>query len=323
MPDELNTYHCDSCGEFFEEEDMHFSECGDHCYACHRDRDDSTVSFDSYLDDPVVLNYDAKPLGWRPESKHGDRVFVGMELELRFSDYHDESTILEAAKVLGPSFFWKSDGSLNGPGAELVLKPFSLKSFPKKALEEAVGRMRTLGATSYETGDCGLHVHVSREGLTRRQIRRIQAFMLANRCWLEPFSKRDGENAYCRWPTGLHCSRWCDRYVVFNTRPADTVEFRLWRGTTAFNRIWASVQLSHAMVQFAKQHSFACCSSPFGLLAFTHFIKTNPFYSGLDAFLRSSCYDYAKRAGDLHEIKPYEKDFHEIKNLAVITLNWK
>ena len=124
-------------------------------------------------------------------------------------------------------------------------------------LREAI----SLGYTSHQAGTCGLHVHVNRNafGHTEEEqdavIARILYFFEKNWEELLKFSRRTPRQlehwaaryGYKEQPKELldHAKKGGHggRYSCVNLQNADTIEFRIFRGTLKYNTLIATLQL--------------------------------------------------------------------------------
>lgn len=320
-----DTVCCDSCGDDFDYSNLIDCEQGLLCGSCHEEviRRGLEPDLDSYGDDPTVLEYDASPSNWHPTQLYKDTLFLGIELEMRFPSCVENEILQSSIKHLGNNLVWKSDGSIRGSGAELCLKPYCLKAFPRKGLRDFLKQSSIEnGAVSYEYGDCGLHVHVSRAGLTSNDISKIRATMLQNRSWLIELSKRELDAmSYCKFPVDLDSYTWSERYCALNTRPRDTIEFRLWRGTLYYDRLWSCILCSHALVNFAKCHGWLACRSHYSILYFRDYIERNAQYGALSKYLNRKCYKWNEAIANALSLKPLERDFYKLRDVVELKVN--
>lgn len=194
---------------------------------------------------------------------HGQRYF-GVELECEMhGDAFDENDRQDTARALldvanvGMRRAWaEHDGSLNW-GFEIITQPMGLdghaEMWPRVLSHSAANVLR-----SHDTRTCGLHVHVSRRGLTTLQIARAVVFLNApeNEVLVRAIARRYG-NSYCRiTKKTLHnaCGSF-DRYEMLNLTNSRTVEFRLFRGTLRAETVLACVEFSNAVLEFARTAS--------------------------------------------------------------------
>lgn len=157
--------------------------------------------------------------------------------------------------------YCKHDGSLED-GFEIVTHPMTLAYHQKKmpwsgVLHKAV----ELGYRSHQSGTCGLHVHVNRNafGATEAEqeacIARILYFFEKHWEELLKFSRRTQRQleqwaaryGYKEQPREIleHAKKGghSGRYSCVNLQNADTIEFRIFRGTLKLNTLIATLQL--------------------------------------------------------------------------------
>ena len=192
----------------------------------------------------------------------GPRYF-GVELEIdqggERPDYAER--LLAIANRDAERLYIKHDGSISD-GFEAVTHPISLEyhlhTMPWAELLEEAAR---LGYRSHQTNTCGLHIHVSRKAFGETQaeqdaaIGRVLFFIEKNWSELLRFSRRTPQQLE-RWaarygyrdqPKELleHAKYSCPgRYVCLNLENADTIEFRIFRGTLNLNTVKATLQLT-------------------------------------------------------------------------------
>jgi len=189
--------------------------------------------------------------------------FFGIELEIDEGgeDNWAALEILKAASsVHHERIYIKRDGSLS-EGMEVVSHPLSLdyhmKEMPWKVVFD---KAKSLGYVSHQTRTCGLHIHVSRAafGKTVEEqeacIARILYFFEKHWEELLKFSRRTPQQLE-RWaarygykdtPKELldHAkNRNAGRYTSVNLTNANTIEFRMFRGTLKLSTFLATLQL--------------------------------------------------------------------------------
>jgi hypothetical protein len=194
---------------------------------------------------------------------NGDRHF-GVELECEmasdtFCDDERQDTaraLLEVANADTRRMWAEHDGSLNW-GFELITQPMGLDAhaelWPRVLTQTAARALR-----SHDTRTCGLHVHVSRRGLTTLQIARAVVFLNApeNEVLVRAIARRYG-NSYCRIAKKAlrNAADSHDRYEMLNLTNSRTVEFRLFRGTLRAETVLACVEFANAVLEFARTAS--------------------------------------------------------------------
>ena len=245
---------CERCGRIIHQYDAYYED-GDEdtplCYDCH-----TRVSREKAIHD-----YYYKPV---PIFRGDGPRYFGVELEIDAGGEDDDSAqqIMEIANGNSlENLYCKHDGSLDD-GFELVTHPMTLEYHTKempwaRVLHEAV----SLGYTSHQAGTCGLHVHVNRNAFGDTEeaqdavIARILYFFEKNWEELLKFSRRTQRQlehwaaryGYKEQPKELldHAKKGGHggRYSCVNLQNADTIEFRIFRGTLKYNTLIATLQL--------------------------------------------------------------------------------
>ena len=246
-------YSCDCCGRTILQSDAYYDSDDDNdeyplCYSCYNSRH------------KAICDYYYKP---EPLFRGDGPRYFGVELEIDGAGEDGESAceIMEIANSNGlENLYCKHDGSLDD-GFEMVTHPMTLdyhmREMPwKNILHSAV----QMGYTSHQAGTCGLHVHVNRNafGETERErdavIARILFFFEKNWEELLKFSRRTQSQlnhwaacyGYKDQPKELldHAKKGnAGRYTSVNLTNADTIEFRIFRGTLKYNTLIATLQL--------------------------------------------------------------------------------
>lgn len=249
-----NYGYCHQCGQLVPVSQLHYLDDDDddgYCDSCARARSREGGSIHGYYYKPAPVFYG-----------EGSRFF-GVELELdeggERSDFAGQ--LLSTANASGWEYLYiKHDGSLSD-GLELVTHPMTLdfhqQEMPwKSILQEAV----RLGYLSHQACTCGLHVHVNRTafGETEEEqdtvIARILFFVESHWNELLRFSRRTRsqmEQWAARYgrkddPKAVldHAKRHeFERYKCVNLTNANTIEFRMFRGTLKYNTLMATLQM--------------------------------------------------------------------------------
>lgn len=247
--------NCCRCGALIRESSAYYAENDEYdelpyCIDC----------FHALSQDKPIHDYYYKP----EPIFHGDGPrFFGVELELDEGgeDADHALELLEIANKQYPLMYIKHDGSLDD-GLELVTHPLSLDcQLHTMPWAQICQKALSLGYRSHLSGTCGLHVHISRAafGLTEREqdaaIARVLYFFEKHWEELLKFSRRTRRQLE-RWASrygykehpmdildfakkGYHGGR----YTCVNLENANTVEFRMFRGTLKVNTIFATLQL--------------------------------------------------------------------------------
>ena len=241
-------FNCDRTDELYREHATEFR-CG-LCNMAERD---------------YIFPYFYKPHTY---TMYGSSPLLGVELEVectgeRFT-YNDPRTVVEMGNG---RLYIKADGSLNY-GYEIVSMPMDLKNHLSFNWQEILTRQIDSGFRSHDTETCGMHVHVDREAFgynEEEREERINRLLYIFHKWWEPLvkvSRRDGD----RWKQYSHYHINPDyhkdpketletlkripkhKYQCINTTGANTIEFRLWKGTLNYNTFITTLTLTSSMV---------------------------------------------------------------------------
>ena len=190
-------------------------------------------------------------------------------------------------------FYFKEDGSLrNGVEivSNPATLDFHKDTMPWRSIMDIAKDNRLFG---HNTDTAGLHIHVSRTGLginkAEQEYTLAKLVMLMWRLWPElfVFSRRTLETMH-NWAVPNHMYvpdvRSCDctdkmcnhcmsslaydlikrgnesvskftqqKYTAVNTRPRDTLEFRLWRSTLKYETFMATMQLTKLLIDMSRE----------------------------------------------------------------------
>ena len=255
--------NCCRCGTLLHESQAYYAEDDDYdespyCSDCFHTLSDASPIHDYY--------YKPKPVFYGT----GPRFF-GVELEIDGAGElkkHARS-LLEVGNQEGEYLYIKHDGSLDD-GLELVTHPASLDyQLHHVPWAKLCGKAVALGYLSHRANTCGLHVHVSRSAFGAESweqdlaIARVLYFFEKHWEELLKFSRRTPRQLE-RWAArygykeqpmeildyakkGYHGGR----YTCVNLQNADTVEFRMFRGTLKANTIFATLEMLNCICDAA------------------------------------------------------------------------
>ena len=199
--------------------------------------------------------------------------FYGLELEVESTGTTDTQSgaravweaahdgVIPSADDSEARRVWcEHDGSLSD-GFEIISQPMGL-DLHREVWSKMLHTRAVRGLRSHDTTTCGLHVHVSRYGMSALTIAKVVAFMNSdhNDAFVTRIARRDG-NGYCKKKTcnsvEARHTRSHDRYERVNLTNARTIEFRVFRGTTNYSTLMGSVEFTHNVIAFCAQAS-AC-----------------------------------------------------------------
>ncbi len=208
--------------------------------------------------------------GYKPQYKKvpkNVRLF-GVELEIThkptlegdWSDFDDEEEeeLEEIAGKIGKHFkggaVFKWDGSVDS-GWEIVTRPFTLQEQREFWHEEKFKMLDKKGFISYTAPHNGMHVHVSRFGLTQLQIAKVIRFIHNpdNRPFIKKIAQRE-EKQYAEFSQkkNFNClkNHQYRKYTAVNLIPQNTIEFRLFKGTLSFAAFHKNLEFVDAILNF-------------------------------------------------------------------------
>ena len=272
--------YCEDCTDMCEDSVMTTSDVDDvaRCTRCHTahindtraDDDDDDANDNRYADDVMAYHSDVRRQLTRrivSEWTRAHNRMLGVELEV---ERHADSlrgvssvardalamvnTNMEPITGVTRTLFAEYDGSLQD-GCEFITQPMGLDMHHKMwpMLCDAI----SANMRSHDTTTCGLHVHVSRYGMTSMHIAKVVMFINdARNADMVKMIARRYNNGYCRRKekTLRHYAS-TEKYEMVNTAPRDTIEFRIFRGSTRAVTVLACIEFAHAVVSWAKDAS--------------------------------------------------------------------
>jgi len=184
------------------------------------------------------------------------RRFIGVELEVETRDVSRTDKVQVLHKIInnevwGSSVFFENDGSLNN-GFEIISQPMGMDKH-RELWSWLTDKDAIRGLRSHNTTTCGLHVHISRDTLSKLQVAKIVTFVNdpENEPLIRAVARRYAEG-YCRIKTKKigAAAQSEDRYEAVNITPRKTIEFRIFKGTLKYESLMAAIQFSNAVVDF-------------------------------------------------------------------------
>lgn len=249
---------CTACNALIRRVDTFFRGDDPYCETCYHSVCDRDAIHDYYYKPTPIFYGD------------GNRFF-GVELEIDGAgeDNDNAAEILHIANAEQPLAYCKHDGSLD-EGFEIVTHPmtldFHLHGMP---WEQIVEKAKKLGYTSHQAGTCGLHVHVNRNAFGSTESTQdatiARTLFFFEKFWDEllKFSRRTqgqlnqwaARYGYKDQPHEIldhaKSGRHAGRYTAVNLTNADTVEFRMFRGTLKYNTLIATLELLDCIIDAA------------------------------------------------------------------------
>lgn len=207
---------------------------------------------------------------------HRGRYF-GIELEIDNDNLADRDIMANAINnilnngQIGNFCRFEMDGSLTsgGGGFEIITQPMTYEyiNLHRDLIKNALEQVDLNGYRSHDGGRCGMHIHLSRSEIDNTTLDNIYLIFENFRNELIIFSRRTQDAlGWCRFVTdrmrgetttleGIINARRYDgnnHHTCINNGNTDTVEFRLFRGTTNFKTFMANIQLIDNIVNIAR-----------------------------------------------------------------------
>jgi len=221
-----------------------------------------------------VHRYDCEPtLVFHGESQ--DNLFMGFELETQVANTNLRDASLYAMHELQSVEIaqLKNDGSIGG-GFEIVTQPHTYEAYRDNlTLWNTIETLRKeYRARSWDSGTCGLHIHVSRKAFgSGKHTHRFIEFIYRNSDMMMKFGGR--KSTYARFndvwgfdefdkpiftlegksDRSSSEIRGGEKYTAVNTLKRDTLELRFMRGTMNTEGVKAGLGLAHALVQYTRE----------------------------------------------------------------------
>jgi len=190
-------------------------------------------------------------------SETEDKLRFGVELEVEGYESAENAAKYIRRHLTAAYCTLKRDGSLGESGVEIVTRPDSIEVHKKMfapLFADSPGR----ALSSWNTGRCGMHVHVSRDALSQLQIGKMLCFV--NEPAARAFITKIAGRAPCNW-CKVHKKKISgakletDRYTALNVTGKHTVEVRIFKGTLAEAAFLKNLEFVQALVAFTAPAS--------------------------------------------------------------------
>lgn len=264
-------------------EDKGFYNCTAGCHVWHHDDDGCPI----YLGAPneTIYNYSKDvrslihkmPTVATDKKVNGEYLRYGVELEVfPKNDVSKKIAAYNCGKALRNGAILKADASLrkeNGTeGFEIVTVPATLEYHRQVLWDNFFKTPYTDGLTaaksvkSWNTGCCGIHVHVTRAALTEMQLSKLLVFYHepTNSEFLSRVAGRTvGRDAiYCKTAkkkVGIYAKDSCGDHhgaiTISRRNHGKTAEVRIFRGNATYHGIMRCIEFVDATVQWCGQNA--------------------------------------------------------------------
>lgn len=247
-----NTCICEDCGRLISLEHSHEGYDGfTYCGCCVTDHEEAMAPIQEYHAHKGCFaprdNGESYKVAYRGYELEIESIYDG--IDEGFCDILSEYT---------DSFYFERDGSLNG-GVEIITDPMTREYWRKVGYKDISNLLTDLRESyrirSWNGGNCGLHVHFSKDEWSKEAIQFLIKFIIANPTFIKAISGRN-EMGYCRIPNienyDLDMLISFSRYLAVNLTH-ETIEFRFFRGTLDLESIYCSVEICDHLLMYAEQ----------------------------------------------------------------------
>lgn len=287
---------CGECNSYEYESDFR-EYCGDYyCTSCF----ENNVSNCEDCDTPIwsgndhdcdenlsslIHSYGYRP---RPHFFGQGKYFLGFELEVESSDGRRKGAEYIIGKM-GSHAYLKEDGSLND-GFEIVTHPHTLSEYQSNFDWTGLRGLSRQGFRSWDTDNCGLHIHVSRtafgEVLRSKDVVKSQAHELRfikliydNERQITRLAGRESEyakfNDKGKLANRVKYGHQSERWEAVNSQNTETLEVRVFKGSLRAARVLSAIELVHASVEYTRDLKITGNNNALKWINFVRFVADN------------------------------------------------
>tara|TARA_R110002020_G_scaffold139307_2_gene310133 strand:+ start:3608 stop:4867 length:1260 start_codon:yes stop_codon:yes gene_type:complete len=245
-------------------------------------RKDKSNNVSVVKDSVYQPKYNRKPTNFKRRSYNDQSVAVksevidatyGVELEVEYKGDHYSNktehaqTIMDVAddSIASEFLFCMQDGSLED-GFEIGTMPFTERFYKqvlyrKRGFRDILSHLKSMDYRSYNTRNCGMHVHINRQSFSDTHLYKFQRFFYLNPgfirfisrrrdsrmeqwCQVYGISKRDNIKAMYRKHTR--------KFLAVHLTNKKTVEVRIFRGTLSHKAFCRNMEFVFAVKEFTK-----------------------------------------------------------------------
>lgn len=252
---ELNYYYCNRCERYVDSDewDSH-SGC---CYDCADDNYSEYIS--EYHSQSQFKFYGDMKKRW-------NNLWRGLGVELEIDTDNDRDEDILASRLLEIAenrIYLERDCSLDN-GFEIITYPHTLEDFKNINWKDILKTCQDYGYESHDAGNCGLHIHFSRNMFGSNKVKqdnaisKVMYFYEKNWNDIVKLSRRtDSQINEWAGSFGINlpkdAKRCCKdknnvRYLAINNLNENTVEFRMGRGTLNIESFNAWIDFNKTLV---------------------------------------------------------------------------
>lgn len=197
----------------------------------------------------LVVGYSNKDSIRLPSDTPRNLRNYGIELEVE-GKVSQEDAARFARQTLSEDYcVFKEDGSLNSKGFEIVTRWDSM-AVHREAFAKFFASNPSKHMTSWESGSCGMHVHVDKTKLSSLQMGKMLCFInsLDNKSMIVSIAGRESDYAEIIPKKVSDALKPTGRTALNITRFSN--EFRIFRGTLKPESFYKNLEFVDALVQF-------------------------------------------------------------------------
>lgn len=273
--DDNGIHYCGDCGEYFTSSAFDFE--AERCIDCaERWREES--EFEMYNS---INSYDFKPI---PEFKKNPaektRRYYGLEIEVSIGGAGEyiSDDFLNKANQKDKYCYLKYDSSIDDNGFEIVTHPMSRRVVDEWLHTDFYEGINALRESANVTNKgCGVHIHINRSAVG--ELTYAKLFLLLNLTkgesnwkFLQAITNRTYDNLR-RWAnpdnvfqSSTPWSKHLDKYYALNTCHENTLEFRIFKGSTDPDMIMSYLDFVDSVVTF-------CANTPINKISWGEYIE--------------------------------------------------
>lgn len=243
------------CAECFEKNKYFKCECCGGCFKMDRyAQSNACIScINRHLEEVNNYSYKPEPKFYNAnEDDESRNLFFGVELELGGAEDYD--LVNEFAKECGSTFFYmKKDTSIPVYGCEVVTQPATLQRHLRMGGWKVVLDAAKNYGLRADLEKCGIHIHISRSFFTNDECSVLDCFVNTYKEFWKKLARRESHySAYVEKRVSAWGMQTTDRRCALNLSNANTVELRIFKGTTDYNTLMSYIELCHALSLFVK-----------------------------------------------------------------------
>jgi hypothetical protein len=294
------TFTCSSCGDVEHESDRYFLDDENYCESCYSDvrhscyecgeirhidnlvehneecycedcvPEEPEVVIQRYFYNPTINFNKVKGENMTGKYLKREAPYYGVELEVDTpNDYYRDVASNCTLLANEEQIYCKEDASIDG--FEIITQPMTFEYQKQFGWRNILKQVHENGGRGYDSGKCGIHVHVTKEAYSPILWWKVLLFTDNCRSYIQRFAQRNGNYRYCKYESSYNYGGYNskkdtypysaeeNRYVAINFSDRHpTVEFRIFRSTTQHERFWASIEFVHALISFCNNHGYSC-----------------------------------------------------------------